>query len=111
MTDSFGVTAQVQSQMGPGNSLSEMTRMLTGRITAAPAFPYGGVSGVVVSSNDSQCIVTIDGFDSTGQSTFTCAYQPVPGSENPPAGTPCFVAFAANGDHSPWVTAFGGWPT
>jgi hypothetical protein len=48
--------------------------------------------------------------------TFTCDYQPqfTPGTAtqiHPPQGTRCIVVFPANGDHTPAIVMFYGWPT
>lgn len=82
--------------------------------TAEPAFS-GHYSGKVVSSTSSSVVVTVDGFDASGQSTFTCSYETRPGASpaTPPAGTACLVAFPVNGNgvvNDPWVVAFTGWP-
>jgi hypothetical protein len=46
---------------------------------------------------------------------WTAGYEPrhlPPGATalQPPAGTPCFLVFAANANRTPWVMAFTGWP-
>ena len=105
----FGVSAQAQKSLGGQDTTQLLQRILFGRVVGSPAFPYGGVTGTVVSSTDTHVVVNVDGFDSTGQASFTCLYQP--GSGEPPTGTACFIAWPANGDHTPWVLAFSGWPS
>jgi hypothetical protein len=106
----FGVTVKGQAGLGGQDTTQQLQRLFTGRTIGAAPFGYAGVTGVVQSSTSSTCEVAIDNFDSSGQSTFTCNYQPQ-GSDTPPSGTPCLIAFPANGDHTPWVTAFSGWPS
>ena len=130
MPSKFGVQSVVgngndQSALG-GPGVQDTTQLLQkimfGRVVGAPAFPYGGVSAVVVKNpNPSQVEVTIHTFppkpDPNGlpTPTFTANYEPRPQAGNvppqPPVGTPCFIVFAANGDHTPWVMAFSGWPS
>lgn len=81
----------------------------------------GLFEGTVVSATSTQCVVTINGFDSAGKASFTCKYERRPGASpaTPPKGTACLVAFAgtivanvlAPGySGSPWAVAFTGWP-
>jgi hypothetical protein len=110
VTSTFGVSAATPSGLGGQDSTQLLQRIFTGRVVGAPGIAYGGVSATVVSSTDTTCIVTVP-LTNSQTLTYTCLYQPSPGNGNPPAGTACFIAFAANGDHSPWVTAFSGWPS
>jgi hypothetical protein len=108
----FGVNAKTRAGLGAQDTSQLLQKLFTGRVVGPSAFPTGGVSGVVQTSTDTTCIVTVDGFDPTGQATLTCLYQPVPGSGDPPTGTACFISCAANGEGlMPWVTAFSGWPS
>ena len=125
MTNTFGVSANQQSNDqtplgGPGaqDTTQLLQKIMFGRVVGASPFGYAGVSAVVVKNpNPSQVEVLVDNWDKTGASTFTANYEPrydwpsgVKTQVTPPIGTPCLIAFAANGDHTPWVTAFGNWP-
>lgn len=110
MPNDFGVGAATQASLGGQDTTQLLQRVFFNRVVGSPGVAYGGVSGVVVSSTDTQCIVTV-ALEQSQSLTYTCLYQPVPGSGSPPAGTACFIAFPANGDHTPWVTAFSGWPS
>ncbi len=120
----FGVNAQNQKGLGGQDTTQILQKMFTGRIVGSPAIAYGGVAGVVLTWKDqfgnnlttiSTCKVTVP--LAHGQSlTYTCTYEPryLPPSGTAlivPAGTPCFIAFPANGSHDPWVIAFSGWPS
>lgn len=113
MANNFGVNAQTQKGLGAQDTTSLLQKMFTGRVVAGPAFPAGGMTGIVQTSTDTTCIATIDDFATPGHPTptLTCYYEPRPGAGNPPAGTPCFISHAANGDRSPWILAFSGWPS
>jgi hypothetical protein len=112
MPSPFGVSAASQKGLGGQDTTQILQRLFTGRVVGAPAFPYGGVS-----ATPSTCVVTVDGFFTPGHAipTFTANYEPRPQASNvpphPPVGTPCFIVFAANGDHTPWATSFSGWPS
>ncbi len=88
--------------------------------TGAAAFD-GLFEGTVVSSTSTEVVITVNGFDPSGKSSYTCKYEKRPGASpaTPPKGTTCLVAFpgsvAASGKNpatvgTPWVVAFTGWP-
>jgi hypothetical protein len=80
-----------------------------------PAKAWNGVyTGVVVRATGETVQVTIDNFDPSGNSTFTCLYEKRHGvtPTSPPRGTRCLVAFALNdAAGQPWAVAFAGWPS
>ena len=109
MTPPFGVSVTSPKTMGGQDTSQLLQKILFGRVVGSPGIPYGGIVGEVVKMKDGLVVVTIQ-LPNNQTLTYHCI-QPVSGFGDPPAGTRCFVVFPANEDHTPWVTAFSGWPS
>lgn len=89
-----------------------------GGTQTTPAF-RDAMECTVVSATLTQVTFTVDGFDATGQSTFTGDYEPrftwtggTKAQITPPAGTACLAVWPSNSPSgSPTVVAFSGWPS
>lgn len=95
------------------DSSQVFTKLFTGHRVAQQAMGDAPIEATVVSATAEVCVVSINGFDRSGQATFTCLYETRLGASpaHPPAGTACLVAFPTNSPtRTPWVIAFTEWP-
>lgn len=105
--------------LGGDQTAQLFAKMFTGHRLAAAAMGGDALECTVVSATATTVTFTVDGFDSTGQSTFTGDYEPrftwtagTKAQVTPPVGTRCIAIWPANSTSgTPIVTTFLGWPT